>query len=470
MLSGSVFELGHSDEALLGELIQVYEAKRKRNALRSVYYDGKQALQDFGVSIPPAIRSQAETTLEWVKTGVHALTDRSVFEGFVAPDEGDDPFGLAELLDANSFGAEFDQAKVSSAQHACSFLTVSHGDAASGEPDVLILPRAADESAALWDYRRRGLRGFLSVVSRDETGMPDGLIFYSPEHVTTVERRDGRLVVADRRRNPLGRVTVAPLTLRPELKRPFGHSRITRAAMYYTDAAMRTLLRAEGQAEIYNAPETWVLGADQAAFGTDRWKAVMGRLKVISRDEDGEVPEVHRFNGASPQPHIDQLRMWASLFAGDQGLALSSLGIVQDNPSSAEAIYAAKEDLIIDTQKANESWGRGAVLAARLALELRDGVEPGQAFRLSAQFTDPARVSPTAAADAFAKRASVIPGFAESEVGLESAGLTREQIIRFQSERRRLGVSDLVARISERADAGRSVEGVVDALAERGQD
>ena len=46
------------------------------------------------------------------------------------------------------------------------------------------------------------------------------------------------------------------------------------------------------------------------------------------------------------------------------------------------------------------------------------------------------------------KLASAIPGFSETEVGLEMAGLTREQIIRFQAERRTSIISSLVERIA----------------------
>jgi hypothetical protein len=74
-----------------------------------------------------------------------------------------------------------------------------------------------------------------------------------------------------------------------------------------------------------------------------------------------------------------------------------------------------------------------------LAVRLRDGLDvvPDGLRSLSAQFTDPAIVSPSARADAFSKLAAGIEGFGASEVGMEYAGLTREQIVRFQADRRR---------------------------------
>jgi hypothetical protein len=91
-------------------------------------------------------------------------------------------------------------------------------------------------------------------------------------------------------------------------------------------------------------------------------------------------------------------------------------------------------------------------------VRLRDGVDvlPDELRRLHAMFTDPAMVSPTAAADAFSKRAAAIPGFAESEVGLESAGLTREQIIRFQADQKRAQAGD---RLTQLVAAARQVSG-----------
>src|SRR5699024_5544258 len=187
--------------------------------------------------------------------------------------------------------------------------------------------------------------------------------------------------------------------------------------------------------------------------------------RMTENKDTGDIPDVKRFDCASPQPHTDHLRMWATLFAGDQGLSVSSLGVVQDNPSSAEAIYAAKEDLIIDARKFNKTLGFGAAKAVRMAVQLRDGLPAptDEIRRLSAMFTDPSMTSPTASADAFTKRAAVIPGFAESEVGLESAGLTREQIARFRDEQRRKGASGALQALlnaAGRNDAGDTVNTV----------
>lgn len=453
---GADMVLSHAESDMLGRLVGVFAEKRPRNVLRSVYFEGKQPFRDFGISIPPQIVNQFENVLGWPAKGVNALTDRSVFEGFVSPSGTDDPYGVDQITFDNDLRVELPQAQKSSAIHACSFLTVTQGDTEAGEPEVLIMARAADTSAALWDRRRRAMAGFMSIVDVDDQGVPTVLAMYTPDAVVTLWKTAGGSWRADRRDNPLGRVTVAPLAFQPELGRPFGHSRITRAAMGITDSALRTLVRAEVSAEFYSAPQYWVLGGEKSSFaGVDKWSAVMSRIKVLEPNENDDNPSVQRFSGESPQPHVELLRMWASAFAGDQGLSLGSLGIVQDNPSSAEAIYAAKEDLITLAGQANRSWGRGAADAARLAVMLRDGLTevPEELRDMTAQYTDPALTNPTAKADAFTKLAAAIPGFSQTEVGLEMAGLTREQIIRFQSEQRKSQISSLVDQIAKRGQA-----------------
>lgn len=445
---------------MLSALLKVWQEKRTRNTVRTVYFDGKAALKDFGISIPPSMRT-IEAALGWSAKGVHALTDRSKFEGFVDLSGSDDPFGLEQVMWDNRFRVEFPAAEVSSAVHGCSFVTVGQGDVQAGEPDVLMLTRSAESSAAIWDRRRRTLAGFLSIVELDESQNPSLIVMYTPEKVVTLTKQTNRWVV-DVRRNPLRRVTVAPLVHKFELGRPLGHSRITRASMYFSDAALRTIVRGEVSSEFYSAVEYWLFGADVSSFvGNDRWTAVMGRIKAMDTEssEKDDIPTLHRFTGASPEPHIAQMRMWANLFADDQDLDVKFADSA--NPSSADAIFAAKETLITTTRDANELWGHGAVEAAQMAVMLRDGVDvvSAELRALRAQFTDPAIVSPTARADAYTKLASVDSQFATSRVGRQYAGLSLEQITQLEAEQRRAGASSRIAELVQVARGLRNGDG-----------
>lgn len=454
-----------SDTSLFQQLWHKWGALSARNTTRSVYYDGEAALKDFGISIPPALTG-VQAALGWSAKGVHAVTDRSQFEGFVSPSGVDDPLEVSQILDGNRFPVEFKASCVSSAVHGVSFLTVTRGDVAAGEPEVLILPASAEQSAGIWDARRRRLTGFLTVRGSHASGGPEFATFYTDDSVYSLTHSSGGEWTWSSSPNVLGFVSVAPLVHKYELRRPLGHSRITKASMYYSDAALRTILRSEVSSEFYSAVEYWLFGADVSSFvGTDKWSAVMGRVKALDLEPGEDKPDLHRFNGASPEPHIAQMRMWANLFADDQDLDVKFAD--SSNPSSADAIFAAKETLITTTRDANSLWRGGAEQAIQWAVMLRDGLrEPSDELRsLRAQFTDPAIVSPSARADAFSKLAVSVPGFGESQVGLEFAGLSREQIVRFLAERRQQRVGSLVE--SLRANVAQTSQAAQEAAARR---
>ncbi|MCE0510854.1 phage portal protein [Microbacterium sp. KKR3/1] len=443
------------DADLFARLFDTWQKKQYRNLLRTVYYEGKNALRDFGIAVPPQMQ-EAFTPLEWIKKGVHAVTRRSVFEGFVSSSGSDDPFGMFGILSDNHFMEEFPQATTSSAIQACAFLTVTDGDVQSGEPEQLVLARSADSSAALWDRRRRSLTGFLSIVDTDDFG-PSEMVMYTPERVYSIVKNASNRWVVSWIPNRLDEVSVARLAYLPELKRPFGHSRITRTAMGLTDAAVRTFLRAEVSAEFYMSDKYWLFGADVTKFiGDDKWSALMGRMNAIDVDTiAGEKIDIQRFTGSSPQPHVEQMRLIQSMFADDQNLDVKFSDA--SNPSSADAIYAAKEDLIIDVRDANRVWGRGAVKAFQLAVQLRDGTGMNDELRsMSAQFTDPAIVSPSARADAFSKLATSIDGFGSSPVGMKYAGLPLEDITQFQAWKQQQGADDRISRLVKAAEGLRN--------------
>src|SRR3546814_6578711 len=104
----------------------------------------------------------------------------------------------------------------------------------------------------------------------------------------------------------------------------------------------------------------------------------MGRMNAIDTEGEEKI-DIHRYSGASPQPHVEQMRLIQSMFADDQNMDVKFADA--SNPSSADAIYAAKEDLIIDVRDANRTWGRGAVKAFQLAVRLRDGSEMSEELR-----------------------------------------------------------------------------------------
>src|SRR5699024_2177518 len=145
-------------------------------------------------------------------------------------------------------------------------------------------PRAADESAALWDSRRRAVSAFLTVTSW-EHGAPDGLLMMTPERVYRFTKVDGKWF-GKFQTNPVGEVLAVALPYKPDLKRPFGHSRISRAAMSITDAALRTVLRAEVSSEFYSSPQRWVRSEEHTSELQSRFDLVCRLLLEKKKDTE----------------------------------------------------------------------------------------------------------------------------------------------------------------------------------------
>ena len=141
-------------------------------------------------------------------------------------------------------------------------------------------------------------------------------------------------------------------------------------------SALRTIKRSEISAEFYSFPQKWATGVDQNAEQMDKWTAAMSAMMKFSLNDDGQDHvKLGQFTQQSMSPHVEQLKMFASLFAGEVGLTLDDLGFPQSNPASYDAIRAAHENLRLTAKKAQKSFNVGLINAGYLAACIRDNVK-----------------------------------------------------------------------------------------------
>lgn len=441
-----------------------WQSKLLRNVLRARYYDHKETLRNVGISIPPQLRL-VEHVIGWPQKGVDTLGRRISLDGFVLPGVELDDTGLPAILADNQYDIEAPQAHTSSLIHGCAFVAVTAGDTASGEPPVLVSFRDALTSTGVWDPRRRAVRQALSILDLDEDRNPRMFILYIDNVTVTIERKPGGGWLVDRRVHPTAsRPVMELLPYRPRLGRPFGSSRISRAVMSITDAAARTALRTEVSAEFYSSPQRWAMGAEESSFQDGEgniktgWETVLGRMLAIGRDEDGELPQVGQFPQMTMEPHDVMMRGLATRIAGELNLPVSSFGIVQDNPSSAEAIFAAKEELVVEAEATCDGFGATHRRVALSVLRIlnRWTETPPEFQKLRAKWRDPATPSRSSAAAAVAAlvKQGILPPV--SEVTYEQLGYDETTISRLLTEARRTRIAarapaDLVARAAEAA-------------------
>ena len=128
------------------------------------------------------------------------------------------------------------------------------------------------------------------------------------------------------------------------------------------------------------------------------------------------------------------------MFSAATGVPINSLGIVQDNPSSAEAITAAREDICIAVEDLNESNGESLRQIALMAMAVEgsckiDDLTDDQRS-VMAHFKDPSMPSIVSQADAAIKIVTADPSFAQTTVFKEMLGFSAADIARINAEGR----------------------------------
>lgn len=332
--------------------------KRRRVRLRYGFYDMKMSIPDFGISTPPALRGWY-STLGWCGKAVDSLADRLVFSGF-----RDDLFDLQGIYDQNNPDILFRSAIQSALIASCSFLYIYEGD--DGFPRIEVID--GGNATGVIDSVTGLLTEGYAVLERKNDWTPSLEAYFLPER--TVYYRNGELerTYIHAASYPL----LVPVIYRPDATRPFGHSRISRACMDIVVSAVRTVKRSEISAEFYSFPQKWVSGLDDDAEKFDKWQMTMSSLMAFTKDADGDRPTIGQFTQGNMTPHVEQLRMFASLFAGETGLTLDDLGFPSDNPSSADAIRSQHENLRLAAKRAQGDFGIGFINAGYLAACLRD--------------------------------------------------------------------------------------------------
>ncbi len=347
----------------IGYLKRKLAAKQTRVLLRYGFYDMKHHVDDIRGVIPDSLKWIA-SSLGWCAKGVDSLANRIVFDGF----ENDD-FYLSEIFAVNNPDILSDDAVLSALISSCSFLYI--GRNADGYPTMQVIDgaHATGEISRVTNMLTEGY----AVLEHDENDKPTLEAYFRPYR--TDYYRNGRIAPELTMEHAAPYALLVPVIFRPDSKRPFGHSRISRCCMDTVKAAIRTLRRAEISSEFYSFPQRYVLGleADAARIeGDDKIRAAMSAFLDFRQDGNGNHPVVGQFEQQSMAPFTEQMRTLASLFAGETDLTLEDLGFSTGNPPSFDAIRASHENLRLTARKAQRTFGTGFLNAGYLAACVRD--------------------------------------------------------------------------------------------------
>lgn len=409
---------------MMGDLLGLWAAKISRNQLKMRYYNGKNVLKDFGISIPPQLLN-VETIVGWPQKAVDTMAVRCRFDGFTA-----NSYEAQSILDSvdkkSRLRVKYRQATQSTLIHSCSFATVTLDNDGKSRIDFY----SAERAAARWDDAK-GRIAYGFVIDAFENGEPVEATMFTDSAAVHVWRTAGNRWDWEAQPYRMGRPTMEAFSYRPTFNKPFGQSRINRAVMSITDSAVREALRTEISAEFFTSPQKYLLGADAEAFANKtKWEAYIGNIFAVGRDENGDIPHFGQLSQGSMQPHTDYMRSLAARFSGETNVPISSLGVIHDQPASAEAIYAASEPLIIECEDFNDSARESLRVLGLMAIagELDVPLDelPTEYTDFMPDFRNPAMPSVVSQTDAMVKIASVVPGFAGTDVFFEQIGFAED--------------------------------------------
>ena len=379
------------------------------------YYDMKNYVMDFGISTPPELLG-FNSVLGWCAKGVDSLADRLELSGYK-----DDIFDFTQIYSMNNSDILYSSAMLSALIASCSFIYITEDE--TGFPKLQVID--GFNATGIIDETTGLLNEGYAVLERDQFGAIIRSAYFTKEYTAYYE--EGMLV--DYRENKAPYALLVPIVFRPDAKRPFGHSRISRACMSIIGGALRTIKRSEISAEFYSFPQKYIQGLDANAEQFDKWSAAMSAMLRFTLNEDGtDHVKVGQFAQQSMTPHIEQLKMFASMFAGEVGLTLDDLGFPQSNPSSYEAIKASHENLRLTAKAAQKSFGIGFMNAGYLAACVRDNFKYE---RNQIRFTRPLWLPPFQAdvsmlggiGDALQKINTSFPDYLTEEKILEITGI-----------------------------------------------
>lgn len=219
---------------------------------------------------------------------------------------------------------------------------------------------------------------------------------------------------------------------RESSRSPVGESVITQGARELTCAATVERSRLSSVSRAYSRP-TFVLNGIWQAMAAEVSEDILNQTTKLSQNratalylpanpEDGSKLDLTKLDPQSFAPYLTVIEFYAKQTAAAFNIQVGELGITESNPSSADALYALKEDLVISVNAFNKS----------ITPTLDDYIAAVAAYRgekaPEITFEDPATPSLVTMADAFVKVASVVPHLAYSPEALRRAGVPESAI------------------------------------------
>lgn len=343
------------------------------------YFNANQSVVDLGISMPKNFRG-LKPGVGWASRAVNTLSDRINFDGFA-----NDKVGINDLLDDTGAFTVFGKAKSDALIAGCAFIAVL-----PTEDSVKLLPFTAVEATGNIDQRTGLLDNGLAVLrwyqydpadanarGWSKVGLvPQDYAVFTKDYTAYFINQQLAWITV----NPTKRPLLHVITHRQSADRPFGKSRISNTVRRIIDEVGRLKVRYEIAAEFYSTPQRYVNGLADGSVDNATLEAALGKIWTITKDEDGEKPEIGQLAQMSINQFSDQKKDLARDFCAETALTLRNLGYETANPTSAESLSAMSDDLLLEAQACQTEFGREfreIAISARMAIDKTDIIPSG---------------------------------------------------------------------------------------------
>lgn len=336
-------------EALADRLLKKLQVKSRKVQEKYDYYNAENAQSDLGIALRGKLRN-LQVGVGWATRAVDTVSDRINFDAFSS-----DEFSINRLFDMSNAREIINRAKHDAHIAGCAFIALSK----DGEK-ISLVPFTALEATGEIDYATGMLKNGLAVQrweNKQEKASiiqtPADYVVFTPEYTAFFKNK----ILCDIKKNFTKRPLIHLIARRQSANSPFGKSRITKTARRIIQEATRLKKRYEIAAEFYSTPFRYLNGLSEGAESSAGMDSAISKILQITKDEDGDKPEIGQLPQMSMTQFSEQKKDLARDFCAETGLTLRNLGFETGNPTSAESLVAMSDDLILQATATKNEMG-----------------------------------------------------------------------------------------------------------------
>lgn len=384
----------------LGRLSDELDKQARETQKWMRYYEGRQPLSYLNAEIQRELDDRIRSVvINWPELVVDSLEERLDVEGFRLPgaDRGDST--LWGWWQANDLDVESPMAHVEALACARAFIIVGTGDR-----NPIITVETSEQVTVDVDPRTRLVTAAIKRWCEDETHYA---ALYLPNSTQTFTRQGTHgawVAEGDADEHGMGMVPVVPLVNRRRPMSPLGRSELE-SIVPLSDAACKMATDMMVGAEFHALPRRWAVGVDDADFQDtegrplSKWSKVIGRIWTAA----DPLTKMGEFPAAELSNFHNSINSLASLVASVSGIPPHYLGMVADNPASADAIRSAETRLVKRAERRQRAFGGAWEQVMRLAYRVSKGDIPEDLYRLETMWRDASTPTVAQKADAAVK-------------------------------------------------------------------